>query len=354
MLEKSIKQSDLNYQDPDDPKVRERQARAKEQAMQRVTPGISELFQPVEDALARVLNTIAGITMSSARRAISALPCRKGGLGVADPVKTASANYDAAFDATKVLREAFMQDVEVDLKQHLAHVANAKQRAIKKQDKADESTVQNALPQLLIAEQLGFIMAHNENLTSFLSSNPKVTNQLIMTAEEYRDALALSSGYTPPHLPMQCRGCLKDNPDFRHLMQCRIGGANQARHNEYARVIANILELADFSPVAMEVPVPHPPGLPGLPAPEDDLKTDITARNIFEPQGTTHFDVKFIDSGGQYVYERMTTKEERERGCLVLTNVFPSVDPARELPNQNPPRNTDVGGPRGGAVRPKA
>ena len=73
--------------------------------------------------------------------------------------------------------------------------------------------------------------------------------------------------------------------------------------------------------------VPHPPAPPGLPArhtePEEDLRTDITARNIFDPQGTTHFDVQFIDSGGEYMYERMTTRAEREKGSLDLTHVFP-------------------------------
>ena len=98
-------------------------------------------------------------------------------------------------------------------------MANARKQAVKEQEQAEECLIKLALPQLPITE-LGFIMAYNEGLTSFLSSNPKLTSQLVMTAEEYRDALGLASGYTPPNLPPNCRGCGKANPDFRHLMQC--------------------------------------------------------------------------------------------------------------------------------------
>ena len=156
-----------------------------------------------------------------------------------------------------------------------------------------------------------------------------------MTAEEYRDALGLASGYTPPNLPPNCRGCGKANPDFRHLMQCRVGGANQIRHNEYATVVANIVELAGYTPVALEVRVPHPPAPPGLPEPAEPLRTDITARGIFDPQGTTHFDVKYIDSGGDYVYERMTTQAERDRGSLDLSQIFAPPKPVDDICDLN-------------------
>ena len=220
--------------------------------------------------------------MGSARRALSSLPCRLGGLGVANPTLAAMSNYETAIDSTKVLREAIISGTEVDHKHHQAHMITARKRAEKRMAKDSEETIRTTLPRLPIHEQLGFIMAYNEGPTTFLSSNPKITNQLLMTAEEYRDALGLASGYTPPNLPSSCRGCGKVNPDFRHLMQCRVGGANKIRHNEYATVWANTLELAGYNPVALEVPVPHPPGPPGLPEPDVPLRTDVTARGIFE------------------------------------------------------------------------
>jgi hypothetical protein len=114
-------------------------------------------------------------------------------------------------------------------------------------------------------------------------------------------------------------------------MQCRVGGANKIRHNEYATVWANTLDLAGYDPVALEVPVPHPPGPPGLPEPDVPLRTDVTARGIFEPQGTTHFDVKFVDCGGEYIFERMTTQAERDKGTVDLTKVFSSSEEGEEL-----------------------
>ena len=114
-------------------------------------------------------------------------------------------------------------------------------------------------------------------------------------------------------------------------MQCRVLGANKIRHNEYATVWANTLELAGYDPVALEVRVPHPPVPPGLPEPDVPLRTDVTARGIFEPQGTTHFDVMFIDSGGEYIFEHMTTQSERDRGTLDLTKVFTLTEDGEDL-----------------------
>ena len=135
---------------------------------QRVTPDVGPLFQPVEEALHRVLGTILGIVVSPARRALASLPCRKGGFGLANPVSTATTNYETALDSTKVLRESIVLGTDVDQKQHISHMVAARKRAEKKKEQTDAATISEALPNITITEQLGFIMAYNEGLTMHL------------------------------------------------------------------------------------------------------------------------------------------------------------------------------------------
>ena len=91
---------------------------------QRVTPDTGPVFAPVEDAVTRVIATITGIPICPARRSISSLPCRKGGLSLPSPVASASSTYATAIESTKVLREAIVYGTEYEQKQHHEQMAN--------------------------------------------------------------------------------------------------------------------------------------------------------------------------------------------------------------------------------------
>ena len=58
--------------------------------LQRTVPGISDLFEPLEDVIAhKFIPAIVGREVSKLQRDLLALPVRYGGLGIANPVQTA-------------------------------------------------------------------------------------------------------------------------------------------------------------------------------------------------------------------------------------------------------------------------
>ena len=73
----------------------------------RTIPDISSLFAPLEDAIQlKLIPSLTGHASSSAvERELFSLPCRMGGLGIANPVLIADQQYDASIKITSSLKE---------------------------------------------------------------------------------------------------------------------------------------------------------------------------------------------------------------------------------------------------------
>ena len=64
----------------------------------RTVPDVSELFQPLEDAIRhKLLPALTGRTgLTDQERNLLELPTRLGGLGILNPVKNAATQYDSS------------------------------------------------------------------------------------------------------------------------------------------------------------------------------------------------------------------------------------------------------------------
>ena len=82
---------------------------------QRTIEGISELFNPVEDAICKsLIPAILGRNVDSFERDMLALPLRYGGLGIQNPAKTADREYEASKRITRQLTDLiFNQDQDL-------------------------------------------------------------------------------------------------------------------------------------------------------------------------------------------------------------------------------------------------
>ena len=83
--------------------------------LQRTIEGISELFQPLEEAIGQsLIPAILGRNVDKIERDMLALPLRYGGLGIQNPTKTADREYEASRKITKQLTELiFIQDQDL-------------------------------------------------------------------------------------------------------------------------------------------------------------------------------------------------------------------------------------------------
>ena len=72
--------------------------------IQRTVPDMSELFEPLENAIRdQFISALVGREVSEAERQIIALPLRHGGLGLTDPRETANTEYKHSIQITDKL-----------------------------------------------------------------------------------------------------------------------------------------------------------------------------------------------------------------------------------------------------------
>ena len=86
--------------------------------LQRTVPGISDLFEPLEDVIAhKFIPAIVGREVSKLQRDLLALPVRYGGLGIANPVQTADREYETSRKVTESLTDLIKQQ-DITLKRY--------------------------------------------------------------------------------------------------------------------------------------------------------------------------------------------------------------------------------------------
>ena len=83
----------------------------------------------------------------------------------------------------------------------------------------------------------------DEKMSSWLTVLPIAKHHFDLTAQEFRDALAIR--YKKPLLgiPSKCDGC-GSSFDLSHALSCRIGGLVMQRHNEVRDAFADLSAIA--------------------------------------------------------------------------------------------------------------
>ena len=79
--------------------------------------------------------------------------------------------------------------------------------------------------------QRAVLRAKNERLSSWLNVSPILKNHLDLTAQEFRDALAIRYKKLLLGVPSHCNGC-GALFDLSHVLSCSKGGLVTQRHNE--------------------------------------------------------------------------------------------------------------------------
>ena len=70
-----------------------------------------------------------------------------------------------------------------------------------------------------------------EQTGAWLSVLPSTVNGTELSAQEFRDALLMRYGITPPDFPATCDGC-EASFTLQHALSCKKGGLVIFRHNE--------------------------------------------------------------------------------------------------------------------------
>ena len=135
--------------------------------------------------------------------------------------------------------------------------------------------------------------AKDEKISSWLTVVPVAKHHFDLSAQEFRDSLALRYRKPLQTIPSTCDGC-SDLFDLSHALSCRRGGLVTQRHNEVRDAFGDLSSLA-WNQVIKEPVGRESSALSDSPA----LVADLSVRGVWVPQAEALFDIRVIDTDAQ-------------------------------------------------------
>ena len=161
--------------------------------LQRTVPGISDLFEPLEDVIAhKFIPAIVGREVSKLQRDLLALPVRYGGLGIANPVQTADREYETSRKVTESLTDLIKQQ-DITLKRYNRKSVNT---CIAKLKEEKEEMLKQRL--VMIIGQLESLdkrsakalrLAQEKGCGAWLIALPLASMDYVLNKQDFRDSI---------------------------------------------------------------------------------------------------------------------------------------------------------------------
>ena len=213
-------------------------------------------------------------------------PSRYGGIGILDPVKSATPHFLLSSEATSYLSTAISEGSKFDLNEHDSHRLKAFEKKLEQEKVLEEESLSliESFPEprkRCIKRKLDF------QCSGWLSVIPMEGNHFDLSPCEFRDAMALRYGRIPVDLPTHCDA---DGEIFtvNHALNCSKGGLVYGRHNELRDLNCSLLELAGLKQVISEPIVSE--------SEDSQLRADWAARGFWEPQKQALFDCCIVNA----------------------------------------------------------
>ena len=208
-------------------------------------------LNPLEEAVR--LTSIPSITgqttaLTDSERKMLELPARKGGLGILNVSSTAEPNYKTAQKATSHLSGALIGKWKWSITDHLSKFAAARAAHRKLTDGRAEVFAKVLLAQegpdsLPLPTKRAFKRAYEHHTSGWLTAVPLREQGLALSADEFRDGLALRYGWEPANASRLCNGC--NVPlTMEHAQKCEVGPYRIKRHDGLKELLANCLKQA--------------------------------------------------------------------------------------------------------------
>ena len=119
---------------------------------------------------------------------------------------------------------------------------------------------------------------------------PTHDNHFLLSADEFRDSIALRYGRLPVKMAGFCDGC-NQRFDLSHALNCKMGGLVGARHNESRDLNLDLLSLTGLTQTVRE-PLIKEPDSTG----ENALRVDWGVRGFWEFQREALFDICILNA----------------------------------------------------------
>ena len=285
--------------------------------LQRVVLDCRSLFAPLENIISSLfLPAMFGCEISSLESELFSLPVRFGGLGILLPRLLANPLFAASRSATRAIVDSirFVQGFELDVHDDLIVSAHRSYQQVCNDLYNDLfSTISCKLdpPHLRALHR-----SRTNDLSCWLSVLPTEKDNFDLTAQEFRDALAIRYKKPLLNIPPSCDGCGSPS-SLDHFLVCRKGGLIIQRHNEIRHAIGDLAALA-WSSVKREPIVKEAHDGDS----SDVLVADLCIRGVWLPQAEALFDIRIIDTDAQSYLSQppasviLTAENEKKRKYL--------------------------------------
>jgi len=207
------------------------------------------------------------------------------GLGIRDPVKTSESSFHASYQGTKELSQAIISGCSCDLDGHEHQMKSTSIQARNSRRESELSEIENIFQTLPVQKRRTLSRILEGGCSTWLSMIPSHDNQFLMSANVFRDSLALRYARTPVKMINVCDGCSQPF-DLCHALNCKVGGLVGARHNESRDLNLDLLQLTGLTQIVKE-PIVKDSDKEG----KNGLRADWGVRGFWEFQREALFDI---------------------------------------------------------------
>ena len=210
--------------------------------LSRTITDVGELMGPLENYIRYSFIPVImnGHICNDKERLISMLPPRFSGLGIPNPVTIADQEYNNSLTVTSALAEKIItQDQWNDVDGQ--KIKEIKNQISKETFITQENCLKEILPNLSDKTIRKLTMAQETRASNWLSALPIRAKGFSLRKQEFKDALALRSGWIVKGLPEVCAWG-GGSFDERHAMSCQNGGFAFIRHDEIRDITCSLLK----------------------------------------------------------------------------------------------------------------
>ena len=265
----------------------------------RTIPDIEDEMQPLEDAIRySFLPALTGRqAFSDTERDLLALPARHGGLGISNPTKCASSQFNASSRISEPLVTLIQQQctsypaqAQAEQREAKATVQSSNRQAVN--EEADSVKAKLSKPQQTAMEQ-----ASEKGASAWLTTIPIADYGFSLHKQAFRDALCVRYGWQPARLPSHCP--CGEAFSVGHALSCSKGALPSIRHNRIRDLTAEL--LTEVCPNVAVEPVLQPLTGEGFSLRttnvQDDARLDIKAQDFWDhSKRSAFFDVRVFNS----------------------------------------------------------
>ena len=298
--------------------------------LQRVIPSNGEEYLDLKKEIERqLIPAIFGREILDREFGLLELPAKWGGMGLRDPVKTSKGSFDDSLYATLLIQNAIKNDSRLNIGEHNEHAVTALKRSKDNKEMCYEIQSESIINSFPLSQKRVLHRVLQGKMSGWLSVLPIAQDGFDLSAQQFRDQLALRYGKTPLSLPADCDGC-DSSFSLQHGLDCPKGGLIKKGHDNLRDECAQLAELA-WGNVKIEPIIKEASGRNS-----EDFRADFCVRGVWEGERLAFFDNRILNADAPSRIQnnisfksalKMAANEKRNKYKKLCEDIRSSITP---------------------------